>query len=155
MKTIAGLVKPTKGKVVVNGIVPWKYDRRRLATVVGYVWQNPYYGFIESRVIDEVRFILDVTGTKGDWYIVKKLVPKELWNRDPFTLSGGEARRVSTASVLVADQPIWLLDEPFSNLDSKGIKDLIDIVNYGRGKGKTIIIATHHILYADLLSPAQ
>lgn len=153
LKLLAGLIKPKKGIVLINGSIPWKTKRSELARIVGYVWQNPYYGFIESRVIDEIRFILETTGVKGDWFIVEKLVPKKLFERDPFTLSGGEARRVSLASVLVADQDIWLLDEPFSNLDNNGVKDLVEVIEYGRKRGKTIVIATHHVLYADLVNP--
>ncbi|WFO74853.1 ABC transporter ATP-binding protein [Desulfurococcaceae archaeon MEX13E-LK6-19] len=153
LKVLAGLIKPTQGVVKINGIIPWSISRKKLARIVGYVWQNPYYGFVEARVIDEIKFILEATGAEGNWFIVEKLVPRELFERDPFTLSGGEARRVSIASVLVADQDVWLLDEPFANLDNKGVNDLIEVIDYGRRRGKTIIIATHHVLYADMVEP--
>ncbi|MEM3163561.1 MAG: ABC transporter ATP-binding protein, partial [Desulfurococcaceae archaeon] len=109
LKAIAGIVKPSKGVVLIDGVNIAKASRREAAKLVGYVWQNPYYGFVEPRVIDELSLILRLTGLKGDWSIVELLMGPELYYRNPFTLSGGEANRVSIASVLIADQPVWLL----------------------------------------------
>ncbi len=152
LKTIAGLYKPLSGKILVNGYEPYKLKRRDAARIIAYTWQNPYYGFIEARVIDELKFILDVTGVEGDWSIVEKLVPKTLYDRDPYTLSGGEAKRVSIASVLVADQPIWLLDEPFNDLDYGGVNRLLELIMERRDR-KLIIIATHLVGLMDRLEP--
>ncbi len=153
LKTIAGLIKPVSGKILVNNIEPYNLKRREAAKLIGYTWQNPYYGFVEARVIDEIRFILRTTGVKGNWGIVEKLVDKELFERDPYTLSGGEAKKVSIASVLVADQPIWLLDEPFNDLDYEGVIALIDIIKEGYRRGKLIIISSHIVSLLDCLEP--
>ena len=153
LKTIAGLIKPIKGKILVDGLEPHRLRRKEAARLIAYTWQNPYYGFIEARVEDEIKFILRTTGVEGDWSIVEKLVPEELMDRDPFTLSGGEAKRVSLASVLVADQPVWLLDEPFNELDSDGIEKLFEIIRDARSRGKTIVVATHLVTLMDALSP--
>ncbi len=152
LKTIAGLLKPLRGKVFVNNFEPYKLKRRDVARIIAYTWQNPYYGFIEARVIDEIKFILKITGLKGDWSIVERLVPRTLYDRDPYTLSGGEAKRVSIASVLVADQPVWLLDEPFNELDYDGVSALLEVIGSKR-KDKLIIIATHLVGLMDNLHP--
>ncbi|ADM28455.1 ABC transporter related [Ignisphaera aggregans DSM 17230] len=151
-RAIAGLIK-FSGDILVNGVSIRSLGRRELSKVIGYVWQNPYYGFIETSVKAEIEAILNILGVEGDWSIAEILVPRYLWDRDPSTLSGGEARRVSIASVLIADQPIWLLDEPFTNLDSDGVEALLRVIDMGRRKGKTIVIALHETFYAYLLKP--
>jgi energy-coupling factor transport system ATP-binding protein len=151
LKTIAGLLKPLKGRITVNGVEPYRVKRREAAQIIGYTWQNPYHGFIEARVRDEIRFILEATGIEGDWGIVERLVPPRLMDRDPYTLSGGEAKRVSLASVLVANQDVWLLDEPFNELDYDGVVSLLGIL--GERRGKTIIVATHLLTLMDRVEP--
>jgi len=152
LRAIAGLVD-FKGEIIVLGKSIKKLRRKELARLVGYCWQNPYYGFIEATVKDEINTILESLGTQGDWEIVKLLVPESLINRDPFTLSGGEAKRVSVASILVADQHVWLLDEPFTFLDKSGIEAVLKLVEYGRNRNKIIIVALHELFYASLLKP--
>lgn len=152
LKAIAGLVD-FLGDVRVDGRSVKGLSRRELSKLIAYCWQNPFYGFIEVSVKDEVETILKTLKILGDRYISDVLVPKHLMDRDPTTLSGGEARRVSIASILIADQPIWLLDEPFTNLDRDGVEALLKVIEYGRGRGKTIIVALHEIFYAHLLKP--
>jgi len=152
LRAIAGLIR-FSGEIIVNGVDIKRLSRRELSRTIGYVWQNPYYGFIETSVKAEIEAILKILDVEGDWSIAEILVPKYLWDRDPSTLSGGEARRVSIASVLIADQPIWLLDEPFTNLDSDGVEALLRVIDIGRRKGKTILVALHETFYAYLLEP--
>lgn len=54
LKTIAGLLKPLEGEVYVNGIRPYTMKRKQLARIIGYVWQNPFYGFVEPTVEKEI-----------------------------------------------------------------------------------------------------
>ncbi|MEM1873037.1 MAG: ABC transporter ATP-binding protein [Acidilobaceae archaeon] len=151
-RAIAGLVD-FEGEVYVDGRSLRRMSRREVARTVGYCWQNPYYGFIEQTVEEELRLILEATGAPGDARVVEILVPRELMDRNPYTLSGGEAKRVSMASVLVADQPVWLLDEPFSYLDRDGVSAVAELVEYGRRRGKTILVALHDTAYSSLLNP--
>jgi energy-coupling factor transport system ATP-binding protein len=152
LRAIAGLVK-FDGEVRVLGKSVRGLGRRELARLVAYCWQNPYYGFIEATVEDEVRAILRILGVEGDWRVSELLVPKELMSRDPATLSGGEAKRVSMASMLVADQPVWLLDEPFTYLDREGVEAVAKLIEYARKKGKTVIVTLHEVFYASLVKP--
>ncbi|MFZ8783511.1 MAG: ABC transporter ATP-binding protein, partial [Desulfurococcaceae archaeon] len=127
LRAIARLVE-FRGGITVLGRSVRELRRREIARLVGYCWQNPYYGFIEASVRDELRAVLESLRVPGDWRVVEILVPEELLERDPSTLSGGEAKRVSLASVLVADQPVWLLDEPFTFLDESGVEALVELV---------------------------
>ncbi|MEM4618448.1 MAG: ATP-binding cassette domain-containing protein, partial [Ignisphaera sp.] len=150
---ISALVKPTQGFVKVYGKDIHKLSRREIAKLVGYVWQNPYAGFVEASVEDEIRFSSRVLGVDLNMDIVEMLVPRHIIDRDPFTLSGGEAKRVSIASVLAIDQPVWLLDEPFDYLDSEGVEAVVNVVKYGLERGKTIVIASTNTGFIELIKP--
>ena len=155
LRTIAGLLKPLKGRILINGVDLKNYSRRELSKLIGYCWQNPYYGFFEESVEDEIRFILDNLKVEGRWEIVELLNISDLLKRSPFKLSGGEAKRVSLASVLIADQPIILLDEPFTDLDYSSTLSLLDLLWEERRRGKTVIVATHNIVIARKLRPEK
>jgi len=150
LRALAGLL-PYRGEVLINGREIRNYKRKELSKIVGYVWQNPFYGFFESTVEREIRFILKNINSEGrfeeliDYFGIKKFL-----KRSPFTLSGGEAKRVCICSVLVADQQIYLLDEPEGELDYKGLEKLVRFVET-ESKRKLIVVATHNTLLAHKL----
>jgi len=150
LKTIAGIVKPSRGRVTVFGKDIHKLSRREAVKLVGYVWQNPYAGFLEVSVRDELEFSERIAGFSLNWEIVDILIPKNLLSRNPFTLSGGEAKRVSIASILALDQPVWLLDEPFDYLDNEGVEAVLKVIEYGLGKGKIIVVASANTAYLHM-----
>jgi energy-coupling factor transport system ATP-binding protein len=151
LKTIAGIVKPSRGRVTVFDRDIHKLSRREAVKLVGYVWQNPYAGFLEVSVKDELEFSERIAGSSLNWEIVEILIPKNLFNRSPFTLSGGEAKRVSIASILALDQPVWLLDEPFDYLDSEGVEAVLKVIEYGLEKRKVIVVASANTAYFHML----
>ncbi|MEM1526776.1 MAG: ABC transporter ATP-binding protein [Ignisphaera sp.] len=155
LKTIAGLVKPSSGKVLIFGKDVHKLLRREAVKLVGYVWQNPYAGFLETTVKDEIEFTSKIVGASVNEFIVEILVPKNLMSRSPFTLSGGEAKRVSIASVLAIDQPVWLLDEPFDYLDSDGVEAVTKIIDHGLKKNKIVLVASANAAYLHMLKIDQ
>jgi len=148
LKALAGLIK-FRGRVLINGRDVREYRRRDLARVVGFVWQNPMYGFFESSVEREIRFILKNLGMDNINFdrVVRYFGVEHLLKRSPFTLSGGEAKRVEMCSVIVADQEIYLLDEPEGELDYDGLERLIRFL-HEESKRKLIIVATHNTLFA-------
>lgn len=155
LKAVAGLVKPSKGRVLVMGRDVHRLSRREAVRLVGYAWQNPYLGFVEASVRDELEFSSRVAGVELNSEIIEMLVPRHLMNRNPFTLSGGEAKRVSMACVLALDQPVWLLDEPFDYMDSDGVEAVVNVVRYGLRRQKTIVIASAHTAYLHALRPSR
>jgi len=153
LKTLAGLIREYGGSIEVMGREIREMKRREISSLIGYVWQNPYYGFIEPSVREEIMLIIKILRKKYyDEKILRTLVSEEIFSRDPLTLSGGEAKRVSLASVLIADQLIWLLDEPFDFLDLWGIKDLLKIIFMKRYE-KTIIVSSVNTYLINLLNP--
>ena len=148
LRALAGLI-PYEGEVIVNGKQLKKYSRKELSKTLGYVWQNPLYGFFEENVEREIAFILknlDLSLEKMN-AIIEFFEIRPLLKRSLFTLSGGEAKRVSISSVIVADQPIILFDEPESEMDLSGLDALIRYVRENVHR-KLIIIATHNPLFA-------
>lgn len=152
LKALAGLVKPTSGKVLIGGEEVQKLEPRERAKIVGYCWQNPYYGFFEDSVSREIEFVLKNTGLKGNKEILEILAVEKLMDRQPFKLSGGEARRVSIASVVVADQPVVLLDEPFNDLDLDGYISILNLLKYFKKREKTVIVALNNGAHLGLYS---
>jgi len=155
LKAIAGLLRPSKGRVLVMGRDVHRISRKEAVKLVGYAWQNPYAGFVEATVADELEFTSRVAGVELNREIVELLVPKHLLGRNPFTLSGGEAKRVSIASVLAVDQPVWLFDEPFDYMDCEGVKAIVRVINYGVEKGKAIVLASASTSYVHMLRVSQ
>jgi len=153
LKTMAGLVKPVKGRVLVRGINVHSLPRREAVKLIGYTWQNPYAGFVEATVKDELEFTKRIAGVDLQRDIIDQLIPQRLLDRNPFTLSGGEAKRVSIAMILAIDQPIWLLDEPFDYLDSSGVEVVVKLITRGVERGKVVVIASANTAYLHLLKP--
>ena len=153
LRVIDGLIRPVKGSVKVNGMDVFKINRKELAKIVGYVWQNPLHGFFEENVKREIEFIIKNLRIKGRNDVIEILGLEDLLDRSPFVLSGGEARLVSIASVVIADQPIILIDEPFMSLDIDGVGRVMSLLKKFRKEGKLIVITTHNVLLTYMLSP--
>jgi len=150
LRALARLI-PFEGEIILNGVDITKYRRRELSRIIGYVWQNPFYGFFESTVEREIKFILKNIGSEENNTRFKELIEYfevgDFLRRSPFTLSGGEAKRVCICSVLVADQQIYLLDEPEGELDYRGLEKLVNFIE-SESKRKLVIVATHNTLLA-------
>jgi len=148
LKTIAGLI-PYTGKILINGKELREYARRKLVRLIGFIWQNPFYGFFESNVEREIRFILKNVGDSNSRFheLVEYFGLIKLLKRSPFTLSGGEAKRVELCSVLVANQQIYLMDEPEGELDFDGLDKLVKFIER-ESTSRLILVATHNTLLA-------
>jgi len=148
LRALAGLI-PFEGEIRVNGRAIHEYNRRQLSRIIGYVWQNPLYGFFEENVRREICFILKNLRLPEEYMeeVVRLFEIDGLLDRSPFFLSGGEAKRVSISSVIVADQPIILFDEPESEMDMHGLVSLMKYI-VRHSKDKLIVIATHNPLIA-------
>ena len=63
-----------------------------------------------------------------------------------FTLSAGQQQRVSLARLLISTAKLWVLDEPFTTLDSRGVKQLEELLGNHANSGGAVIVTTHHNL---------
>lgn len=142
LKLIMGLLKPQSGIVNVGGVENPAVEQT--AGNVGYVFQNPDNHLFAETVKEEVNFILENTGKKGDIKKALKDFGILRYERSyPRYLSGGEKQRVALASIMVAAPKALLLDEPTRGMDRSLKRELGEyLLNYA-SKGNIVIIATH------------
>jgi energy-coupling factor transporter ATP-binding protein EcfA2 len=151
VKHINGLVKPTKGKVKLDGRDTKGATVAQMARRVGFVFQNPNDHLFADTVEDECVFTLKNLGYKGDE--VKAKIDETLetfglarYRREyPRSLSGGERQRVALASVLVARPEVLILDEPTRGMEDRLKRDLMAFLDGYRKGGNTVIIVTHDV----------
>jgi energy-coupling factor transport system ATP-binding protein len=142
LRLCAGLLEPTAGEVAVD-------DAPALARgTVGIVFQNPESQLFAETVAADVAFgprnlgIPDVEVAVADALNAVGLDAAAFSDRSPFTLSGGEARRVAIAGVLAMRTPYLLLDEPTAGLDSHGRRAVLEAIR--RTSAHTgILVVTH------------
>ncbi|MCR2784660.1 MULTISPECIES: energy-coupling factor transporter ATPase [unclassified Microbacterium] len=159
VQAIAGVVRPPRGAVQVGDIDPGRADARTLHRRIGFVFQNPEHQFIAHTVFDELAHGLRL----------QKLPEAEVRERTlevlarfglaakadvhPFLLSGGQKRRLSVGTALVAGAPVLALDEPTFGQDRARADELLGLLRDLNRQGTTIIVVSHDMQlvaeYAD------
>lgn len=118
VKHFVGLLKPSAGRVLAFGNDTQHTPVRQLAARIGLVFQFPEHQFVKDTVQQELRFSVEASGTPAgevDGRIEEVLSLfdlKGLEQRHPFSLSGGQKRRLSVAAVVVTRPSVLILDEP-------------------------------------------
>ena len=159
VKHFNGLLKPTKGKVLVDEVDTTKVSVATLARNVGFVFQNPDHQLFSETVEDEIAFALKNFGFKEN--ITKRRVTWALnllgltqyRKTSPFMLSGGERKRVALASVLAWNPKILILDEPTIGQDYQQKEKLRQFILQMKAQRKTIIIVTHDVEFVAECNP--
>jgi len=148
-KLMVGLLKATKGHVLFEGQDIAKMPLERLTEKVGYVFQYPDNQLVTDTVFDEVAFSMRIRGYSEDKVkntvdeVLMEMELTSLINRHPLTLSMGEKRRLSVATMLVLDQDIIILDEPTMGMDWGHTVSTMKICQKIQKQGHTIIMVTH------------
>lgn len=148
-----GLLRPKKGEVRVDGRRV-EYSRKGLVELrkkVAFVFQNPDDQIISPTVWQEVAFGPQNVGTYDEELVRDALRAMRLEgyeNRLCNTLSGGEKKRLTIASVLAMDPDYIIMDEPTAGLDGFGLKDMVETVHRLRRDEKSLIISTHDLDFA-------
>lgn len=133
LKLLAGLRDPDTGRIDVSGE----------GAVVGYAPENPRAGFFAESVFEEVAFFPKNRGLDVETRVRQALSDMDvshLRDRSPLSLSGGEQRRVSIASVLAGDPSVVALDEPTSGLHAPAERKLGSLLC---DLDRTVVISTH------------
>ena len=158
-----GLMKPTSGKVLYNGQDIWaeKYDRQKLRSKVGLVFQYPEHQLFEAEVLEDVCFgpkNLGLSKEEAEERAVRALtqagLSEKFYKSSPFELSGGQKRRAapsgglalgpSEAGVLAMEPEVLILDEPTAGLDPQGRDEILDqIASLHSLRGITVILVSH------------
>ena len=147
------LIRPTSGTILYNGEDIWgeKYDRRKLRSEVGLVFQYPEHQLFESDVLSDVCFgpmNQGLSREEAEKEAKKALAhvgfKEENFSKSPFELSGGQNKRVAIAGVLAMNPKILILDEPTAGLDPKGRDDILDQIQLlHKMRGITIVLVSH------------
>ena len=151
-KLISGLLKPTKGTVTLFGKSINEMKSRELATLVGYVFQNPDHQLFNTTVYDEIAFgprnlQLDDKEIKNRVYEAAEVVglKKELFTESPFFLPKGLRQRVAIASILAMRPKIIIIDEPTTGQDWPQSIEIMEFLKELFHKQHTIIMITHEM----------
>ncbi len=150
LQHLIGLLSPESGTIELNGQSVQDRQVSELASDVGFIFQNPLHQLCERRVWDELLLAS---------HHLKKPTPDEAEmraeslmthfglnnyrNRSPFSLSIGEQRRLTIASILVHRPNLILLDEPFIGLDYRNVNQIMTVIKQASNGGVAVLLATH------------
>ncbi|MBN1315699.1 MAG: ABC transporter ATP-binding protein [Anaerolineales bacterium] len=154
VKHLNGLLKPTKGCVLINGQDTTKYSVGHLARTTGYVFQNPDHQIFCSTTREEIEFgprNLDLSPEKVAQRADQTMEYFGLTAHadDPPALLGfGLRRKISIAAVYAMRPDIFILDEPTTGLDWKSTMDMIRLIQALHRDGHTILLVTHDMKIA-------
>jgi energy-coupling factor transport system ATP-binding protein len=159
VKHFNGLLKPTKGQVLVDGVSTCDISVAKLARDVGFVFQNPDHQLFSETVEDEIAFGLKNFGFEES--VIQKQVEWALNLLDvvqyrktsPFMLSGGERKRVALASILAWDPKVVILDEPTIGQDHRQKEKLQHFILQLNAQKKTVVVVTHDVEFVAECNP--
>lgn len=160
--TMGGLLAPMAGRVAVAdsladgaGPDPMRWSSRQLAGRIGNVFQAPEHQFVTATVREELelgpRLLGDPAGAARVDELLQRLRLGHLAAANPFTLSGGEKRRLSVATVLATAPSAVILDEPTFGQDRRTFTELLGLLRGLVDDGVTVVSITHDPLVIDAL----
>lgn len=148
-----GILKPEEGHIIVDGKDIWedKKATREARFKVGLCFQYPEYQLFEETVYKDISFGPKNMGLSEDEIQKRVLLAadyvglkRELLEKSPFDLSGGEKRRAAIAGVIAMQPKVLILDEPTAGLDPKGRDKILDMIkSYRERTGSTVLLVSH------------
>lgn len=144
LQILAGLQKPSHGEVVVFDRSLAKIKSRDCFVQLAYCFQNPEFQFIYERVGDELanRMVGDEVPAEIS-SLLEEFGLHGTEQQSPFSLSQGQKRRLSVASMLRTDHDVYLLDEPTFGQDAKTQYAIMERLYALHVASKTIVMTTH------------
>ena len=154
LQLLNGLLIPSQGSVQIDDIqitpTSANKDIKKVRKKVGLVFQFAENQVFEETVLKDVAFgpqNFGVSRAEAEDTARKKLhlvgISENLFNHNPFELSGGQMRRVAIAGILAMEPDVLVLDEPTAGLDPAGRKELMAIFKELHQSGMTIVLVTH------------
>jgi energy-coupling factor transporter ATP-binding protein EcfA2 len=154
---LAGLLRPSAGSVSASSALGgptgeprlWRWRGRDLVRTVGTVFQDPEHQFVASTVRDELAVgprraggaPLGVTARVEE--LLERLGLSALAGANPFTLSGGEKRRLSVATAIATAPRVIVTDEPTFGQDARTWAELVRLLADLRDDGRAVVLVTH------------
>ncbi|SDA42971.1 ABC transporter ATP-binding protein [Sinorhizobium sp. NFACC03] len=150
-RLINGLVKPSSGRVTVNGLNTVEDDRAVLSEA-GFIFQNPQHQLIMPIVAEDIAFGLKNRGLSREEIdrrmqgALSRFGIEHLARRRVHELSGGETQLVAMASVVVTDPKILILDEPTNQLDLRNRRHVAETIE---GLPEDTVVITHDLALVE------
>ncbi|EOR26011.1 cobalt transporter ATP-binding subunit [Niallia nealsonii AAU1] len=165
LKTLNGLLLPSEGSIRVGNTVIKSSNQkdaiRKIRKQVGMVFQFPESQLFAETVEKDICFgplnfgvPLEEAKEKAKKVIDLVGLEPSILSKSPFSLSGGQKRRVAIAGILAMEPSVLVLDEPGAGLDPQGKKEIMSLIStWHQQEGLTTILVTHDMedvaLYAD------
>jgi energy-coupling factor transporter ATP-binding protein EcfA2 len=152
-KHFNGLLKPTKGRVLVKGIETKNAPTNRLASIVGYVFQNPANQIFSSSVHDEVAFGPRNMGLSPEEIerrtaqAIESVGLKAYEGVHPYDLDYGKQKLLTIASIISLNPEVYCLDEPTTGQDHRGRRMVAKLIGQLNDAGATVIAITHDMRF--------
>jgi len=152
--TLAGLLRPSGGTLLATpdlageaGDAPIRWTSRQLAARIGSVFQDPGHQFVARSVREELGAGPRALGMSDADARVEELLDafglRHLADANPFTLSGGEQRRLAIGAVVASRPPVVVLDEPTSGQDRATWQAVVDLLGALADAGTALVVVTH------------
>lgn len=155
--TLAGLLEPVDGEVSASGelaagahgVHPGDWESTELASRISYVFQNPEHQFATGSVLDEVMLgplrvgVEESQARERARTLLRRFDLLRYENANPYTLSGGEKRRLTVAAALASAPRVLILDEPTFGQDRCTWMQMVQLIHGLRSDGVSIIVVTH------------
>ncbi|OCN04301.1 hypothetical protein A4S06_11570 [Erysipelotrichaceae bacterium MTC7] len=155
LNLIGGIDKPSSGEVIYykDSVVDTSSKTMLFRKRIAYLFQN--YALVDNRSVKynlEIALAYDNSKNKTEKMnqVLERVGLSNYLDKMIYTLSGGEQQRVALARALLKESDIILADEPTGNLDEKNAEVVISIFKQLRDEGKTIIIATHDLVFSKI-----
>jgi energy-coupling factor transport system ATP-binding protein len=163
---LAGLLRPSRGSVTAGeslaagraGSAIWRWPARDLVTRIGTVFQDPEHQFLAPTVRDELRIgplragLPEGEIERRTTELLERLRLAHLAEANPFTLSGGEKRRLSVATALATAPRALVLDEPTFGQDRRTWAELLHLLAALRDEGSGVAFVSHDRAFVDALA---
>ncbi len=147
IKMITNMIKPTSGKVLVNGIDAQKYPKKAMKHVGALIEVPGVYDYLTPReLLTYFAKVYSMPKKEIDLRIIEVMSEVKLSaviDKKIGSFSTGMQRRLMIAKAILHDPDILILDEPVIGLDPKGIKEVRDLIKKQAAKGKTVFLSSH------------
>lgn len=147
MRLINGLLKPTEGRVLIDGVPTTQLRTSQLAAKVGFLFQNPDRQICCSTVREELLFGFRAQGRADAEAEAKVDAMIERFGFDgeaePFLLNRGTRQLLALASIIVLEPPVVVLDEPTTGLDFRECGKVMDVIAELNARGTTVVMVCH------------
>lgn len=162
--TLGGLLPPVGGTLAAAGSLvrgagpdPFGWKGSELIERIGTVFQEPEHQFVTGRVLDELHFGPRLLGRGAGRVdeLLERLGLSHLAEANPYTLSGGEKRRLSVATVLAASPQVLILDEPTFGQDANTWAELASLLSELLDAGTAVVSVTHDQEFTRVLGGAR